>query len=98
MLLWCPIIETLWKEVNGWLIEIGFLEYNSRKILGDLDSGPIINSSILLSKKVIYDSFRKEKHPSLVHIKMRLKTYTIWRSISIIQTEKKNALKRSGIC
>ena len=68
MLLWCPIIETLWKEVNGWLIEIGFLKYNSRKILGDLDSGPIINSIILLSKKVIY-----EKHPSLAHIKNEVK-------------------------
>ena len=56
MLLYCNIVQNLLIEVNNWLTELGFLEYNltdSRKILGDLDNGPIINSIILFTKKVI---------------------------------------------
>ena len=63
MLLSCPIIKTLWSEVYQWIIEIGFQDYtltDSRIIIGDLENGPILNSIILLTKKVIYDSFKKE--------------------------------------
>ena len=65
MILYCFVIQELWANVNNWLIEIGFHDYNlsdSKKILGDLENGPIVNSIILLTKKVIYDSFKKEKN------------------------------------
>ena len=80
MLLYCNIVQNLWLEVNNWIIELGFKNYNltnSRKFLGDLDNGPIINSIILLTKKVIYDSFKEEKKPVFIHIKMRSKTTII---------------------
>ena len=60
------------------MIEIGFHDYNlsdSRKILGDLENGPIVNSIILLTKKVIYDSFKKEKKPAFIHIKNEVKNH-----------------------
>ena len=72
MLLHCNIAQNLWSEYNNWMTELGFLVYNltdSRKILGDLENGPIINSIILFTKNVIYDSFKKEKKPAFIHIK-----------------------------
>ena len=54
MLLYCNIVQHVWTEVNNWLTELGFLDYNltdSRKFLGDLDNGPIINSIIRFTKK-----------------------------------------------
>ena len=54
MLLWCPIITTLCNEVNTWLSEIGFLDYNlsdSRKISGYLENSPIIIPSFYLQRK-----------------------------------------------
>ena len=69
MLLWCPIITTLWNEVNMWLSEIGFLYYNlsdSRKILGDLDQLSI--PSFYLQRK-LYMTLSEEKNSSLAHIK-----------------------------
>ena len=65
MILYCTVVQELWANVNNWLIEIGFLDYNlsdSRNVLGDLENGPIVNSIILITKKVIYDSFKKEKN------------------------------------
>ena len=58
--------------------DIGFLDYSlsdSRKIVGDLDNGPILNSIILITKKVIYDSFRKERIPSIFQIKSEVKKH-----------------------
>ena len=47
-------------------MEIDYNLSDSRKILGDLDNGPIVNAIILLTKKVIYDSFKKEKKPAFI--------------------------------
>ena len=78
MLLYCPIIKRLWDMVNQWVIDIGFIGYKlsvSRKIIGDLENGPILSSIILITKKVIYDSFKKEKIPSIFQIKSEVKNY-----------------------
>ena len=78
MLLYCPIITRLWDMVNQWVIDIGFIDYNlsiSRKILGDLENGPILSSIIPIAKKVIYDSFRKGKMPSIFQIKSEVKNH-----------------------
>ena len=64
--------------VNQWVTGIGFIDYNlsvSRKIIGDLENGPILNSIILITKKVIYDSFKKEKIPSIFQIKSEVKNH-----------------------
>ena len=47
----------------------------SRKIIGDLENGPILNSIILITKKVIYDSFKKDKIPSIFQIKSEVKNH-----------------------
>ena len=80
MLIWCPFIKknTLWTEVNEWITEIGFLDYNlteSRIISGDLENDPILNAIILLTRKVIYDSFKIEKKTSLVHIQNEMRNF-----------------------
>ena len=57
---------------------IGFLDYklnDSKKIVGDLESGPVTNCIILLTKKVIYDTFKQERKPSLFHIKAEVKNH-----------------------
>ena len=54
--------------VNQWITEIGFIGYNLsifKNIIGDLENGPILNSIILITKKVIYDSFKKDRIPSI---------------------------------
>ena len=64
--------------VNQWVIDIGSLGYNlsiSRIIIGDLENGPILSSIILITKKVIYDSFKKEKIPSIFQIKSEVKNH-----------------------
>ena len=83
-LFWCPIIKSLWSDINKWLSEISLLNNNLtdlRKILGDLENGPIINSIILLREKVIYDSFKKERLPSIAHIKNEVKHIILFREI-----------------
>ena len=71
MLLRCPVIKELWKKVNHWLEEIGFINYNlteSRIILGDIENGNIPTTIILLTKKVIYNAFKKDRLPAIAHI------------------------------
>ena len=78
MLLKCPVIVELWEQVNEWLKEIGFINYNlteTKKILGDIDNGNITTTIILLTKKVIYNSFKKDKLPSIHHIKNETKNF-----------------------
>ena len=76
MLLKCPVIVELWEQVNEWLKEIGFINYNlteTKKILGDIDNGNITTTIILLTK--IYNSFKKDKLPSIHHIKNETKNF-----------------------
>ena len=76
MLLRCPIVIELWKKVNNWLNEIGFINYNlteTKKILGDIENGNIPTTIILLTKKVIYNAFKKGRVPVLQHIQNETK-------------------------
>ena len=76
MLIYCPIIIELWKKVNSWLKEIGLIDYNlteSKIILGDIENGNITTTVILLTKKVIYNAFKKEKVPVLQQVQNETK-------------------------
>ena len=76
MLLYCPIIIELWDKVNKWLIEIGFINFrftDYKKILGDIDNGIIITTIILLTKKVIYNCFKKDSIPTIQYIQNETK-------------------------
>ena len=58
--LYCPIITELWKKVCTWLREVGLIDDNlteSKIILGDIENGVLPTTVILLTKKVIYNSF-----------------------------------------
>ena len=84
--------------VNQWITEIGFIGYNLsifKKIIGDLENGPMLNSIILITKKVIYDSFKKDKIPSIFQIKSEVKNHYylekyIYRNNGKIQLFEKN--------
>ena len=76
MLLNCAIISDLWRRVNNWIKEIGFINYNlteSKIILGDLENGNIPTTVILLTKKVMYNSFKKGKEPVIQHVQNETK-------------------------
>ena len=78
MLLYCPIITELWKKVCTWLIEVGLVDYNlteSKIILGDIENGVVPTTVILLTKKVIYNSFKKEKVPVLQQVQNETKNF-----------------------
>ena len=78
MILSCPVIVELWKEVNNWINEIGFINYKlseNRIILGDIENGITLTTIILLTKKVFYNSFKKETIPSIAHIKNETKKF-----------------------
>ena len=65
MILSCPVIVELWNEVNNWINEIGFINYKlseNRIILGDIENGITLTTIILLTKKVIYNSFKKKQY------------------------------------
>ena len=72
-------MTTKWKEkAQLSFSSIEILDYtltDSRIILGDLENGPVQNTIILLTKKVIYDSFKKEKKPSFVHVQNETKNF-----------------------
>ena len=76
MLIFCTIDANLWDSICDWIIELGFLDYklsDSKKILGYLDSGPVTNCIILLTKMAIYDAFKQGRKSSLFHIKAEVK-------------------------
>ena len=74
MFLDCEISIDLWNEVQEWIHTLGMDNYNlsqSRIILGDLENAMSINTIILLTKKVIYNSMKKEQRPHILTLKMR---------------------------
>ena len=78
MLLRCDKIKNFWNGIQNWIIEIGFIGLpltESKIILCDLDNGQTITTIILLSKKVIYNSFKRGKIPSLSHVKNETKNF-----------------------
>ena len=90
MLLKCPIIQDLWLKIKHWLEEIGFIGYtlsDSKIILGDIENGKIPTTAILLSKKVIYDAFKRDKVPALAHIQNETKHFFYLGKYSLPQTQ-----------
>ena len=72
MFLDCEISIDLWNEVQG------MDNYNlsqSRIILGDMENAMAINTIILLTKKVIYNSMKKEQRPHILNIKNEVKKF-----------------------
>ena len=66
MFLDCEISIDLWNEVQEWIQTLGMDNYNlsqSRIILGDMENAMSTNTIILLTKKVIYNSMKKEQRP-----------------------------------
>ena len=47
----------------------------SKIILGDLDNALAINTIILLTKKVLYNSMKKEQNPHLLNVKNEVKKF-----------------------
>ena len=78
MFLDCEIIVQLWNEVQDWIQALGMNNYNlsqSRIILGDLENAMSINTIILLTKKVIYNSMKKEQSPHILNVKNEVKQF-----------------------
>ena len=78
MLLRCKEIKNFWDRIKNWIEEKGFIGYTlteSKIILGDSENGQTTTTIILLSKKVIYDSFKRGKIPALSHVKNETKNF-----------------------
>ena len=59
MLIKCTISQRLWREVEGWLSEIGLANYmidEQKIILGEYQKSYWINIVILMTKKVIFNT------------------------------------------
>ena len=78
MFLQCEISIELWNSVQNWIKELGMENYhlsNSRIILGDLENALSINTIILITKKVIYNSMKKEQIPHIANVKNEIKKF-----------------------
>ena len=78
MFLHCDISLELWEGVENWTRVLGMENYNmsaSKIVLGDLENAHFINTIILLTKKVIYNSMKKEQQPHLLNVKNETKKF-----------------------
>ena len=67
-----------WNSVEEWIIELGMENYhlsNSKIILGDMENAMSINTIILMTKKVIHNSMKKEQRPHLLNVKNKIKKF-----------------------
>ena len=91
MLLYSPVIVEL-----RWLVNLDFEDYdiNDRiKILGYLNNRPIHNHIIILTEKVIHDSFKKKTTASIAYIQNEVKHLYY---LEKYQKEKNKSLTKSG--
>ena len=87
MLLDCEIVKELWGRMEGWIFELGMVNYhlsNRRIVLGDLENALAINTIILLTKNDIYNSMKKEQRPTLLSIKHDTKNFISKKNTGII--------------
>ena len=78
MFLQCDISLELWEGVENWIRALGMENFNisaSKIVLGDLENAHFINTIILLTKKVIYNSMKKEQQPHLLNVKNETKKF-----------------------
>ena len=76
MFLECTQSIRLWCAVRDWIVELGMVDFNlsdMRKIVGDMENAPTINRIILLTKKMIYNSMKKEKSPHFLNVNYEVK-------------------------
>ena len=74
----CEVSIDLWGNIQEWIRLLGMENYNlshSRIILGDMDNAMSINTIILLTKKVIYNSMKKEQKTHFLNVKNEVKTF-----------------------
>ena len=72
MFLECGVSIDLWNENLEQIRLLGMENYNlsqSRIVLGDMENAMAINTIILLTKKIIYNSMKKEQKPHLLNVK-----------------------------
>ena len=65
-------------RIESWIRELGMEEYNltqEKRILGDMENSTCINTIILITKKVIYNSMKKEQKPCIFQIKNDVKNF-----------------------
>ena len=78
MLLLCEVSIELWQEVGNWIIDLGMENYHlssDKIILGDMENATSINIIILLAKKTIYNSMKKEQKPNTINVKNDVKNF-----------------------
>ena len=78
MLLECQHSKTLWDNISVWIRELGMADYNLTTtwiIIGDLANALAIISIILHTKKVIYNSKKKELKPNIKNVKHEVKNF-----------------------
>ena len=99
MFLECTHSIRLWSYVRDWIVELGMVDYNlsdMRKIVGYLENALAINCIILLTKKVIYNSMKKEKSPHFINVKYEVKNFFIKRNIdNILKGESINLINNT---
>ena len=64
MLFNCDFSKELWTQVNEWIIELDLDNYNLAKtkiVVGDLENAPVINSVIIVAKKIICNAIKGQK-------------------------------------
>ena len=78
MFLQCEISLELWSSIEYWIRDLGMENYNlskSKIVLGDLDNATAMNTIILITKKVIYNSMKKEQQPHILDVKNEVKKF-----------------------
>ena len=68
--------------MQNWIVELGMENYHlsdSKIIFGDLENALSINTIIVITKKVIYNSMKKEQKPHLIYVKNDVKNFFILR-------------------
>ena len=73
MFLQCEISLELWGSIEDWIRDLSMEKYNlsnSRIVLGDLDNATSINTIILITKKVIYNSMKKKQKTHILNVKI----------------------------
>ena len=76
MFLQCEISLELLRNIGYWIRELGMENYNlsnSKTVLGDLDNTTALNTIILITKKVLYNSMKKEQQPHILNVKNEAK-------------------------
>ena len=78
MFLNCEISRDMWYSVRDWIEELGMEDYHlshERIKVVDLENVLAINSIILITKQIIYNSMKKEQIPNILNVKNDVKNF-----------------------